>query len=59
MTEDRLLRRVRNAAERREFNTRHLHQLICEAFVAGHSGSKIAEAAGLSKPRVFQIRDGK
>ena len=33
--------------------------LIAQAFEAGHTGPQIAAAAGVSKPRVYQIRDGR
>ena len=33
--------------------------LIREGFEMGVSGPVIAEAAGLSKPRAYQIRDGR
>jgi hypothetical protein len=36
-----------------------LRRLIREGFVQGFSGEKLAEAAGLSVPRVYQIRDGR
>jgi hypothetical protein len=56
---DELLQRVAYAAKRRQTFTDDLHALIREAFEAGLSGSKIADAAGLSTPRVYQIRDGR
>ncbi len=36
-----------------------LHRLIREGFEQGISGEKLAAAAGLSVPRVYQIRDGR
>ena len=36
-----------------------LRRLIREGFEQGISGEKLAEAAGLSVPRVYQIRDGR
>ena len=39
--------------------TPKLRQLICEGFEQGISGELLAEAAGLSVPRVYQIRDGR
>jgi hypothetical protein len=36
-----------------------LRQLIREGFEQGISGETLAEAAGLSVPRVYQIRDGR
>lgn len=36
-----------------------LRRLIREGFEEGISGEKLAEAAGLSLPRVYQIRDGR
>jgi hypothetical protein len=38
---------------------RMLRRLIREGFVHGIPGEQIAEAAGLSVPRVYQIRDGR
>jgi hypothetical protein len=35
-----------------------LRRLIREGFEQGLSGEHLAEAAGLSVPRVYQIRDG-
>ena len=34
-------------------------RLIREGFEQGIPGEKLAEAAGLSVPRVYQIRDGR
>jgi hypothetical protein len=36
-----------------------LRRLIVEGFAQGIPGSKLAEAAGVSVPRVYQIRDGR
>jgi hypothetical protein len=36
-----------------------LWRLIREGFEQRISGEKLAEAAGLSVPRVYQIRDGR
>jgi len=36
-----------------------LRRLIREGFEQGISGEKLAEAAALSVPRVYQIRDGR
>ena len=36
-----------------------LRRLICEGFEQGIVGEKLAEAAGLSVSRVYQIRDGR
>ena len=36
-----------------------LRQLIREGFDQGIAGEQLAEAAGLSVPRVYQIRDGR
>jgi hypothetical protein len=36
-----------------------LRQLVREGFEEGISGEKLAEAAGLSLARVYQIRDGR
>ena len=33
--------------------------LVAQAFDDGHTGPQIAAAAGISKPRVYQIRDGR
>jgi hypothetical protein len=35
-----------------------LRRLAREVFAQGISGEKLAEAAGLSVPRVYQIQDG-
>jgi hypothetical protein len=35
-----------------------LRRLIREGFECGIPGEQLAEAAGLSVPRVYQIRDG-
>jgi hypothetical protein len=36
-----------------------LRRLIRKGFESGFPGEKLAEAAGLSVPRVYQIRDGR
>jgi len=36
-----------------------VRQLVAEGFSLGIPGQKLADAAGLSKPRVYQIRDGR
>jgi hypothetical protein len=36
-----------------------LRRLIREGFEQGISGERLAEAAGMSVPRVYQIRDGR
>jgi hypothetical protein len=36
-----------------------LRRLLREGFEHGIPGEKLAEAAGLSVPRVYQIRDGR
>jgi hypothetical protein len=36
-----------------------LRRLISEGFDQGIPGEQLAEAAGLSVPRVYQIRDGR
>lgn len=36
----------------------YLETAVVAAFAAGHTGPEIATAAGLSKQRVYQIRDG-
>lgn len=57
---------IRRAAEQREsqriaFETAdaELRRLIREGFTQGISGEQLAEAAGLSLSRVYQIRDGR
>jgi hypothetical protein len=35
------------------------HGLVMQAFDDGHTGPQIAAAASISKPRVYQIRDGR
>ncbi|WP_145013130.1 hypothetical protein [Mycobacterium marseillense] len=60
------LARIRQAAKRRdrrrlafdEADT-ELRRLIREGFENGIPGEQLAEAAGLSVPRVYQIRDGR
>jgi hypothetical protein len=58
-----LIRRAATLRERRQgaFNEAdaELRRLIREGFGQGIAGEKIAEAAGLSVPRVYQIRDGR
>ncbi|QBP29694.1 hypothetical protein SEA_TYPHA_37 [Mycobacterium phage Typha] len=36
-----------------------VRQLIIDGFALGISGQDLADAAGVSKPRVYQIRDGR
>lgn len=36
-----------------------LAELVRSAFAAGHTGPEIAAAAGISKERIYQIRDGR
>jgi hypothetical protein len=57
---------IRRAARRRQsrreaFDTAdaELRELIRKDFEQGLSGEKLAEAAGLSLARVYQIRDGR
>jgi hypothetical protein len=57
---------IRRAAERRtkrrsayELADEELRRLIREGFESGLPADKIAEASGLSVPRVYQIRDGR
>jgi hypothetical protein len=58
-----LIRRAAKSRERRrsafDEADAELRQLICEGFEQGIPGEKLAEAAGLSVPRVYQIRDGR
>lgn len=57
---------IRRAAKQRE-NRRQafdaadeeLRRLIREGFEQGLSGEQLAEAAGLSLSRIYQIRDGR
>ena len=52
--------RLRERQRRAYDNTdAELRQLIREGFEQGIPGDKLAEAAGLSKARAFQIRDGR
>ena len=46
---------------RAAFDAAHaeLRQLICKGFEEGITREKLAEAAGLSLARVYQIRDGR
>jgi hypothetical protein len=58
-----LIRRAAKSRERRRevFDEADagLRRLIREGFEHGIPGEKLAEAAGLSVPRVYQIRDGR
>jgi hypothetical protein len=62
---DRLLEIAQNRARRREVAAQasvldeQLADLVRAAFADGHTGPQIAEVAKLSKPRVYQIRDGR
>jgi hypothetical protein len=57
-----LIRRAAKLRERRRAATDNadaeLRRLICDGFEQHIPGEKLAEAAGLSVPRVYQIRDG-
>jgi hypothetical protein len=54
-----------NRARRREVAAEasvlddELGKLVRAAFDEGHTGPQIAQVARLSKPRVYQIRDGR
>jgi hypothetical protein len=58
-----LIRRAAKLRERRRVAVdaadAELRQLIREGFDQGIPGDQLAEAAGLSIPRVYQIRDGR
>jgi hypothetical protein len=58
-----LIRRAAKLRERRkkafDDGDAELRRLIREGFEQGIVGEKLAEAAGLSVPRVYQIRDGR
>ena len=58
-----LIRRAVKLRERRraafDDADAELQRLIREGFEQGIAGEKLAEAAGLSVPRVYQIRDGR
>jgi hypothetical protein len=58
-----LIRRAAKVRERRQAAAdeadAELRRLIREGFEQAISGEKLAEAAGLSVPRVYQIRDGR
>jgi hypothetical protein len=58
-----LIRRAAKLRERRraavDATDAELRRLIREGFEQGITGEKLAEAAGLSVPRVYQIRDGR
>jgi hypothetical protein len=62
---DRLSQIAKNRARRREVAAEagvldeQLGDLVRAAFADGHTGPQIAEVAQLSKPRVYQIRDGR
>lgn len=49
----------RNIARRLAYIDQELQELVRAAFAAGHTGPQIAAAAGLSRERVYQIRDGR
>lgn len=49
----------RNITARLAYIDNELADLIRHAFAAGLTGPAIASAAGLSKERVYQIRDGR
>jgi hypothetical protein len=58
-----LLRRAAKVRERRrgafDEADAELRRLIGEGFERGIPGEQLAKAAGLSVPRVYQIRDGR
>jgi hypothetical protein len=58
-----LIRRAAKLRERRRAAVdeadAELRRLIREGFAQGIAGEKLAEAAELSVPRVYQIRDGR
>ena len=58
-----LIRRAAKLRERRRADEQaadaELRRLIREGFEHGIPGEQLAEAAGLSVPRVYQIRDGR
>jgi hypothetical protein len=58
-----LIRRAAKTRERRrgafDEADAELRRLIREGFGQGIAGERLAEAAGLSVPRVYQIRDGR
>lgn len=62
---DRLEQIAQNRARRRELAAQatlldeQLGELVRAAFAHGHTGPQIAKVAQLSKPRVYQIRDGR
>ncbi len=51
--------RERAARDLRERITQERDSLVKRAFAEGHSGPEVAQAAGCSKERAYQIRDGK
>ncbi|MHA3021289.1 hypothetical protein ACXPWS_13650 [Mycobacterium sp. BMJ-28] len=58
-----LIKRAARRRERQQGKLREaddeLRSLIREGFAKGLSGDQLAKAAGLSVPRVYQIRDGR
>ncbi|OHV03720.1 hypothetical protein [Mycobacterium talmoniae] len=63
---DQLLERIKRVSARRiraqsaiKKADAELRGLVREAFAAGHTAQAIADSAGLSAPRVYQIRDGR
>jgi hypothetical protein len=65
LLKDRLEEIAHNRARRRELAAlatrldEQLGELVRAAFADGHTGPQIAAVARLSKPRVYQIRDGR
>ncbi|MCW2649924.1 MAG: hypothetical protein JWR32_900 [Mycobacterium sp.] len=51
--------RRRQVAAEASFLDEQLRKLVRAAFEDGHTGPQIARMAQLSKPRVYQIRDGR
>lgn len=47
------------AQERLDQADEKVRQMIKDGFDMGISGTQLAEASGLSRPRVYQIRDGR
>jgi hypothetical protein len=55
-----LIRRaVKRRERRRADDDAEVRRLVREGFAQGIPGRQLAEAAGVSVPRIYQIRDGR
>ena len=51
--------RCRLRSEANRVDDDEFAELVRAAFVAGHTGPEIAAVSGVSKERIYQIRDGR